>query len=171
MADEEWHYAHFGQQRGPLPRSEILALISRGEISRSDLVWKEGMAQWLPAGQVPGFFDGITPPPLPPMEAIPYASPSPAMYAQPSDLAQSAGMRMLLPVGRSGWAIAAGYLGLFSLLILPAPIALIISIVAIRDIKRHPETHGLGRAVFGLIMGIGGTVVLIFGAIALVSGR
>ena len=28
----------------------------------------------------------------------------------------SAGMRMLMPVGRSGWAIAAGYAGLFGLI-------------------------------------------------------
>lgn len=73
---------------------------------------------------------------------------------------------MLLPVGRSGWAIAAGYLGLFSLIILPAPIALIVSIVAIRDIRQsrtwdHPK-HGMGRAIFGLVMGILGTGLLAF---------
>ena len=39
------------------------------------------------------------------------------------DLGDDAAMRMLLPVGRSGWAIAAGYLGLFSLIVLPAPYA------------------------------------------------
>jgi hypothetical protein len=74
-------------------------------------------------------------------------------------------MRMLLPVGRSGWAIAAGYLGLFSLIVLPAPAALLASIVAIWDIQRskswpHPK-HGLGRAIFGLIMGILGTAILV----------
>ncbi len=70
-------------------------------------------------------------------------------------------MRMLLPVGRSGLAIAAGYLGLFSFIIFPAPIALIISIIAIRDIRKNPRTHGMGRAIFGLIMGILGTIVLL----------
>ena len=65
----------------------------------------------------------------------------------------SAAMRMILPVGRSGLAIAAGYAGLFSVLCLPAPIALILGILAIIDIKRHPEKHGMGRAVFALIMG------------------
>ncbi|BCX47558.1 hypothetical protein HAHE_14660 [Haloferula helveola] len=75
------------------------------------------------------------------------------------------GMRMLLPVGRSGWAIAAGYLGLISLVIVPAPLALIVSIVAVRDIQKSRRTgkpkHGMGRVIFWLIMGGLGTVVLL----------
>ena len=69
-------------------------------------------------------------------------------------------MRFLLPVGRSGWAIAAGYLGLVSVLCLPAPLALLTGIVAVRDIRRHPKKAGLGRAYFGIVMGGLGTLVL-----------
>jgi len=58
---------------------------------------------------------------------------------------------MILPVGRSFLAIAAGYAGLFAVLIFPAPIALTLGILAVIDIKRHPEKHGMGRAVFALI--------------------
>jgi hypothetical protein len=87
---------------------------------------------------------------------------SPAAAVRPAeDIGQNAGMRMLLPVGRSGWAIAAGYFGLFSFVVCPAPIALVLGLVAIRDIKRNPERHGMGRAVFGLVMGILGTIVLL----------
>ena len=32
--------------------------------------------------------------------------------------------------------------------------ALVLGILAIRDLKKHPEKHGMGRAVFGLVMGI-----------------
>jgi predicted acyltransferase len=71
-------------------------------------------------------------------------------------------MRALLPVGRSGWAIAAGYLGLFSFLVVPAPLALLTGLLAVRDIKRHPEKHGMGRAGFGIVIGILGTGLLIF---------
>jgi sugar phosphate permease len=81
-------------------------------------------------------------------------------------MGQDAGMRMLLPVGRSGWAIAAGYLGLFAFIILPAPLAVIISIVAIIDIRKHPEKHGMGRAIFGLIAGLLGSAVLAMGIVA-----
>jgi hypothetical protein len=69
--------------------------------------------------------------------------------------------RALLPVGRSPWAIAAGYLGLFSLLFVFAPLALLTGLVAVWDIRRHPSKHGLGRAWFGIGMGALGTVVLV----------
>ena len=77
---------------------------------------------------------------------------------------------MLLPVGRSGWAIAAGYLGLFGLAVVPAPLALVVSLIAIRDIRKSREQgkprHGMGRAIFGLVVGVLGTVVLALVAIA-----
>ena len=41
------------------------------------------------------------------------------------DIGDDPAIRMLLPVGRSGWAIASGYLGLISVLLIPAPFALI----------------------------------------------
>jgi hypothetical protein len=83
-------------------------------------------------------------------------------------LGEDAGIRLLLPVGRSFWAIAAGYAGLFSVLFFPAPIALILSIIAIYDIKRHPDRHGMGRAIFGLVMGILFTIGLILAIVGCV---
>ena len=53
-----------------------------------------------------------------------------------------------------------GYLGLISVLGFPAPISVIVSFVAIRDINAHPDRHGMGRAVFGLVMGILGCLIL-----------
>jgi hypothetical protein len=79
-----------------------------------------------------------------------------------SDLGDSAAMRMLLPVGRSGLAIAAGYAGLFALLVVPAPIALVLGILAVVDIRRNPKKHGMGRAVFAIVMGAAGTGLLLW---------
>jgi hypothetical protein len=62
-------------------------------------------------------------------------------------------LRMVIPVDRSGYAIAAGYLGLFSVMLLPAPLAILFGILALKDIKSHPEKIGKGRAWFGIIMG------------------
>lgn len=82
---------------------------------------------------------------------------------------------MLMPVDRSGWAIAAGYLGLFGLIIFPAPLALIASILAIRDINKSQKTdkpkYGMGRAIFGLIVGILGTGVLLLLLFVYLTGR
>jgi hypothetical protein len=85
------------------------------------------------------------------------------------DLGDDPGIRMLLPVGRSGWAIAAGYLGLISVLCIPAPLALIAGILAIREMRRNPKKHGMGRAVFGIVMGLLGTLGLALILVALVA--
>ncbi|HEX5476012.1 MAG TPA: zinc ribbon domain-containing protein [Vicinamibacterales bacterium] len=79
-----------------------------------------------------------------------------------TDIGDNAAMRMLLPVGRSGWAIAAGYAGLFALLVVPAPLALLLGIVAVRDLRKRPTKHGMGRAVFGIVMGGLGSGVLLW---------
>ncbi len=79
----------------------------------------------------------------------------------PKDIGNDSAMRMILPIGRSGLAIAAGYAGLFAFCVFPAPIALILSILAIYDLKRHPDKLGMGRAVFGLIVGALGTIALL----------
>jgi hypothetical protein len=75
--------------------------------------------------------------------------------------------RILLPVGRSGRAIAAGYLGLVSVLLVPAPFALLAGVLAVRDIRRDAAQHGLGRAWFGILMGLAGTVGLILMMVAI----
>ena len=89
------------------------------------------------------------------------------------DIGQDGNMRMLLPVGRSGWAIAAGYLGLFAVIPIFAPLALIIGLIAVRDIRKNQmppnPKHGMGRAVFGIIMGGLFTIVLIMFLIALAA--
>ncbi|MBN2577492.1 MAG: hypothetical protein JXB10_00685 [Pirellulales bacterium] len=77
-------------------------------------------------------------------------------------LADDAATRMLLPVGRSGWAIAAGYAGLFAVVVFPAPLALLLGIVAVAHLKKRSDLHGWGRAIFGLVMGGLFTLVLCF---------
>jgi hypothetical protein len=79
-----------------------------------------------------------------------------------TDLGDDATARMLLPVGRSGLAIAAGYFGLFALLIFPAPLALILGLLAVRDLRRNPKKYGMGRAVFAIVTGALGTAVIVW---------
>jgi hypothetical protein len=84
------------------------------------------------------------------------------------DIGDDVGIRMLLPVGRSGWAIAAGYLGLVSVLCIPGPLALFAGIMAVIEIRRDPKKHGMGRAIFGIVMGGIGSVLLAIWLIALI---
>jgi len=69
-------------------------------------------------------------------------------------LGDSAGLRMIIPVGRSPAAILAGYLGLFSVLLIPAPFAVLFGVLAIRELRLNPAKHGMGRAIFGIVCGV-----------------
>ena len=71
-------------------------------------------------------------------------------------------MRLIIPIGRSGWAIAAGYLGLLSFAVIPGPFAVLCGALALKDIQRsegsEKRKYGKGRAWFGIIAGLAGTV-------------
>ena len=124
MDTGKWYYARAGQQAGPVDLNTLKSLISAGQLSSADMVWRDGMPQWAPAGHIPDLFPNRAPEPPPlPQAPLAYATP------QPRDLGDDAGIRLLIPVGRSAWAIASGYLGLFAVLLLPAPFALIVSII------------------------------------------
>src|SRR2546428_6139769 len=49
-----WYYAEAGQQRGPVGDAELSGLVQAGTIRGDTLVWREGMADWQPYGQVKG---------------------------------------------------------------------------------------------------------------------
>ncbi len=92
--------------------------------------------------------------------------------AVPADIGQDAGMRMLLPVGRSPFAIAAGYAGLVSpALCVLGPVAIVLGILAIIDIKRHPERHGMVRAILGIVLGLIGSLMLVMLVLLLLFDR
>ena len=154
----QYHITLRGQQSGPYQESELQAMLVAGTVAPNDLCWAEGMTDWRSIYEIIQWPANLPPPPPDQIDQPPY--PAPHQF-----IGHDAGIRMLLPVGRSGWAIAAGYLGLFGLAIVPAPLALIISIVAIMDIRKSKTTgkpkHGMGRAVFGIIVGIVGTLVLL----------
>jgi hypothetical protein len=186
-AEQQWYFARNGQQQGPLPESTLRQMLASGQLSPSDAVWRQGMPQWVAAGSIPALMAAPSAPGMPPPAPYPpagyppqavlpvgYAGPQTGYRpygAPPSDIGQDPGVRWLLPVGRSGWAIAAGYLGLLSVIPIFAPIALIISIVAIRDIKKHPQRHGMGRAIFGLVMGILFSIGFCVMMVALLAGH
>lgn len=82
---------------------------------------------------------------------------------------EDAGMRMLLPVGRSLWALIAGYFGLFAILIFPAPIALVTGIIAVIDIRRNEKKRGMGRAIFAIVMGFIFSIFFVFSMLGLLA--
>jgi len=52
----QWFYARNGQRHGPVNSAQLTALAKSGQLSPADLIWKEGMTQWVPAGNSPQLF-------------------------------------------------------------------------------------------------------------------
>lgn len=51
MAD--WYYAQGGQQYGPISHQNLSDLIAQGSVQPGDMVWREGMSNWLAVNAVP----------------------------------------------------------------------------------------------------------------------
>lgn len=52
----EWWYACGGAPVGPLSARQLKAAALAGRFQATDLIWKEGLADWVPAGQAKGLF-------------------------------------------------------------------------------------------------------------------
>lgn len=64
MADE-WFYARNGQKHGPISPADLKRMATSGDLLPTDLLWKKGMPQWVPASSARGLFSADQPPPMP----------------------------------------------------------------------------------------------------------
>ena len=113
----EWHYARGKEKVGPVTAAQLKQLVRSGELTRNDMVWKEGMAKWTPAGQVKGLFDdapspvrNAAPPPLP--EAATEAGTEAVALVDPPAVRSPAELK--LPV--AGMLVVSGLALLFGLI-------------------------------------------------------
>ncbi|MCO6453907.1 MAG: DUF4339 domain-containing protein, partial [Pirellulaceae bacterium] len=66
-----WYYHRLGgQPRGPVSWTDLERLHSEGRLSGSDRLWRDGMAEWMPAGSL-GLGTAVTDPQPPPVSAPP----------------------------------------------------------------------------------------------------
>ena len=80
-------------------------------------------------------------------------------------------LKMVVPLNTSALAIIAGYLGLISVLCVPAPFALVLGILAMLHLKKHPKLDGKGRAIFAIVMGSIFSAVLVVASVAAALGK
>jgi hypothetical protein len=134
VSGRTWYWDKGGQKQGPVSIIELQARVHAKEVGPETRVWAEGMPEWMPAGELPVLFSSS-------------GRPAPRM--------DDHGLGLLLPVGpQSGLSIGAGYCGLVGLMFVPAAVAgLVLGIYGLRDLKRHPEKRGRGRAITGIALG------------------
>lgn len=73
---EEWYVGKGGARSGPYSRERLGQMAASGELSPTDLVWREGMGGWAPASSIPELFAARPRPAVAPSDAgNPYAAP------------------------------------------------------------------------------------------------
>lgn len=75
----EWYFIKNGQQQGPVGSDQLKQLAATGTLGREDLVWKNGMQDWIKAATVNGLF--TVAPLAAPVMAPPMAAAPPPQYA------------------------------------------------------------------------------------------
>jgi uncharacterized protein DUF4190/uncharacterized protein DUF4339 len=143
VLSDGWYYGSATNRQGPVHGTRLQELVKAGWIRRETLIWREEWPTWRPAGQFPFLF-------------------ATQHEADPA-------LGLLVPTGpQSGLAIAAGYCGIFSIFPVLAPVAIILGVLALKDLKAHPEKKGAGRAITGIVLGTFVSVVVLLLIIAAV---
>jgi len=101
----QWYYSKNGIQLGPVEQGELTAKLAAGEIGPGDMVWREGMADWQPSGQVNELQV------LRPAVQSPTAGGAPSPYAPPT---QNPILPGAAPMPSNGKATASLVLGIIS---------------------------------------------------------
>ena len=153
----QWYCAIGGQQFGPVDDQTLSRWAQERRLKSSDLVWRDGMAEWAAAGNVPQLA-GLFP------QAAPAAAPAyqtPAYQAPPSAAYSAAARARHYQPHRGGGILALGVIGLVMFCL---PICGIIAwVMGAEDMKKFnaglmdPEGRGITQA--GLICGIIGCVL------------
>jgi hypothetical protein len=143
--NDAWYYRYGPQQFGPIPLAELRRLVQKGQLGPNAEAWTQGAQAWMPVAQA---------------VAIPVQTPDGLHYIVPTS-------------STSMLCLVAGYMGIFSIVLCPfAPVALVLGILGLRDLRTHPEKNGKGRAITGITIGAVGTLCLLgWAAIALLGAR
>ena len=76
----QWYYSKNNQRQGPISAEQLKQLATSGQLQPSDLVWKEGMGQWVEGRKIKGLFPApVTPSPQSPPN-IPQAGAVPQQW-------------------------------------------------------------------------------------------
>ena len=176
-----WYYAKNGAQQGPVSLEDMKSRIAMGEVSATDLAWREGMSDWMPVSAIAELKMEPAPPrpetgpyaahagqasqeqaPAPEPDRPPVASPSaaPAAYQASQPPSQGLGIASLV-CGILSLVLCCLWFGSLPL----ALIAIILGHVAISKVKRDPARNGgKGMARTGLVTGYLGLIASIIAA-------
>lgn len=163
----QYHVSRDGHQLGKVSEAELRAGFADGHFLPTDLVWRDGMAQWTPLGEVMKL-----PQAAPAPAASPLYSPSVAPVLSKASSAAAAA-RTAAPIGgvapSSGMALTSLVSGIASIVLcglggIATLTAIITGHIALSRINRSGGVAPRkGMAVTGLILGYVSVITSIFG--------
>lgn len=155
-----WYYSMNGQQAGPVTQQELQQLVAQGMVKPQDLVWNQGMPNWVPAMQVPGLV-----PAGPQPGAYPGQQPQYGGYPQPGFQQPGYGapqgygpVGYAPPVqdhkGKATGSLVCGIIGLFFCGLILGIIAIVLGTGAKKAMQQSGNFDGQGMATAGVVLGI-----------------
>jgi hypothetical protein len=142
MSDQAWFVSQDGKSReGPLTQEEVRARLADGRLTRSGLVWREGMGGWVLAATVPEL-GGDAPPPLPGVPQVRLTIPPGELQPAP---AKGSGAMV-------GIIIGAVVLGLGCLIVVPLMVGIMLPALgkarsSARQIKDSTQVRGIHQGM------------------------
>jgi uncharacterized membrane protein (DUF485 family) len=150
-----WSYLQNGQAQGPVSEDQIKAMLATGALTMNDLVWREGLMEWVPIRQAPGLMPAsaaieldLPPVVIAPVQATPtWAPPSAGLDAAGSreisaDVVEL--LRQTKPWTR--FLAVLGFVGI-GLMVLAA-----FAMLAVGSLGRGSAGFGVGMMLVYLIM-------------------
>ncbi|HEY8749678.1 MAG TPA: RDD family protein [Tepidisphaeraceae bacterium] len=116
MADD-WYYAQRGKQLGPVSLDDLKAMLQDRRVAFSDLVWREGMPNWIEARATPELAPPA--PVLPPAPAISFQPINPQAGSAPVQQMQYLTPRDTFSVYAGFWLRFVAYLLDWFVLMIP----------------------------------------------------
>jgi hypothetical protein len=143
-----------GAPNGPVDFKHLQLLVSVGQVTGEDLVWKEGLTEWVPASQVPGLIK-----PAAQVSGGPPGS-TQIVLAGVTNADGNSYPRV------SGMAVASLILGIVGPCWIGSVLAIIFGSVALHQIRlSRGSVRGTGLAIAGLSLGV---IFLVFNFVYLI---
>ena len=90
----KWYYSKSGTQLGPIEEAELRTKLSSGEVSATDLVWRDGMPDWVPVAKVAELAGPSANSGLPPADPQVIRTEGNSPYSPPSSVPETHGQEI-----------------------------------------------------------------------------
>lgn len=153
-----WYYVQSGQQAGPVSQEQLVGYFQDGTVLPNTLVWRKGMANWLPANEVAelagtGSALAEESPPDGPASATAIYAPGQSALQQPGT-PYGAQWQTPRTCGLAVWSLVLSIVSLICCGVFLAIPAIICGHNARSQIRNSPGAlSGDGMALAGLIIG------------------